>query len=221
MSLSNLLQPNSYEIYSRSGHIQDMQVTTVNGNVFINGQTGSTGLIGPTGPTGSIGATGAIGATGIGPSTIFLIQDLILTSGTTGGQSIGRTSNGNPLGGTAGNSQYYFRVPRDTTLRNFFVSLGANGSSTTQAGQIFTYTVFTAPPSTDPSSTAPFFSISPLTVSLDPLPGSGTAPFFRSSSDIVNSVQVLQGGYFGFNWRCSSTCNLTAQSTTALSLELI
>ncbi len=69
MSLSNLLQENSYEIYCRSLHVAGNDFSGSTGPTgpagIPGGPTGPTGS-GPTGPTGFTGPTGLQGAAGIG-----------------------------------------------------------------------------------------------------------------------------------------------------------
>lgn len=73
MSLSSLLQENSYEIYCRSLHVDGNTVLGTTGPTGPTGPKGNdgtpggpTGPIGPTGPTGFTGPTGLQGAAGIG-----------------------------------------------------------------------------------------------------------------------------------------------------------
>ncbi len=68
MSLSNLLQPNSYELYARSMHTPDMFVTNVNNLPYIPG--------GATGATGGVGPSPSMNPAFIGPcSNSFAILD--------------------------------------------------------------------------------------------------------------------------------------------------
>ncbi len=65
MSLSNLLQPNSYEIYARSGHIESMFVTNVNNLPYIPPPPA------PGGTSLAVSKSGTQGVTGSDPYTII------------------------------------------------------------------------------------------------------------------------------------------------------
>jgi len=188
------------------------------------GKTGPTGITGPTGPTGNTGLTGPTGVTGptgsngvtgpTGPTgsqiitMVFGSSTFISTLGPTG--TVAALSLLSPVRSTA-----------TGTIQNLYGYVSSGITSGTQNSNVFSFTVQTAPSTSDPDTVGPSLSNTSIVATCTALPASGNAAFFRSCNDTTHTAPIQAGGYMNIIAQSSVNLRNTSGIAYVASFEII